>query len=103
MGNLLGSAPSPASSRHGSFRRTAKSESSCRRMVRIAPRLQISGEGHGRKATKSILPDGVTAFLETPDQMVRRVCRELGNKKNIIINERPIIAIAASPTARMKS
>ena len=25
------------------------------------------------------------AFTESPDQMVRRVCRELGNKKNIII------------------
>jgi type III restriction enzyme len=25
------------------------------------------------------------AFSETPDQMVRRVCRELGNKKNIIV------------------
>jgi type III restriction enzyme len=24
-------------------------------------------------------------FLETPDQMVRRVCRELGNKRNIIV------------------
>ena len=24
-------------------------------------------------------------FTETPDQMVRRVCRELGNKKNIIV------------------
>jgi type III restriction enzyme len=24
-------------------------------------------------------------FLETPDQMVRRVCRELGNKKNIVV------------------
>ena len=28
---------------------------------------------------------GTGAFTETPDQMVRRVCRELGNKKNIII------------------
>src|SRR4029077_19111516 len=24
-------------------------------------------------------------FTETPDQMVRRVCRELGNKKNIVV------------------
>jgi len=45
------------------------------------------------KLTKSILNKGNglpagqagSAFTETPDQMVRRVCRELGNKKNIIV------------------
>lgn len=42
------------------------------------------------KLTKKILSRDVGAtgqspFTETPDQMVRRVCRELGNKKNIII------------------
>jgi len=38
------------------------------------------------KLTKSILSEGNgSAFTETPDQMVRRVCRELGNKKNIIV------------------
>lgn len=38
------------------------------------------------KITKSILADGQPGlFTETPDQMVRRVCRELGNKKNIIV------------------
>ena len=39
------------------------------------------------KVTKSILsPDGVLSpFTETPLQMVRRVCRELGNKKNIVV------------------
>src|SRR5437867_6313207 len=38
------------------------------------------------KVTKSILARGDSnAFTETPDQMVRRVCRELGNKKNIIV------------------
>ena len=38
------------------------------------------------KVTKSILKDGETsAFTETPDQMVRRVCRELGSKKNIVV------------------
>jgi type III restriction enzyme len=38
------------------------------------------------KVTKSILADGKPdLFTETPDQMVRRVCRELGNKKNIIV------------------
>jgi type III restriction enzyme len=38
------------------------------------------------KLTKAILSEGETsAFTETPDQMVRRVCRELGTKKNIIV------------------
>jgi len=38
------------------------------------------------KLTKTILgADKTSAFTETPDQMVRRVCRELGNKKNIIV------------------
>ncbi len=36
------------------------------------------------KLTKSILPDP-EAFTETPEQMVRRVCASLGNKKNIIV------------------
>jgi type III restriction enzyme len=38
------------------------------------------------KITKSILADGQPSpFTETPDQMVRRVCRELNTKKNIIV------------------
>ena len=39
------------------------------------------------KLTKQILNRGAetSAFTETPDQMVRRVCRELGNKKNIVV------------------
>ena len=38
------------------------------------------------KLTKAILAEGDTsAFVETPDQMVRRVCRELGSKKSIIV------------------
>ncbi|HJZ11796.1 MAG TPA: DEAD/DEAH box helicase family protein, partial [Acidobacteriota bacterium] len=38
------------------------------------------------KTTKQILKqENGSAFTETPDQMVRRVCRELGNKKNIIV------------------
>ncbi len=38
------------------------------------------------KITKSILNKGdANAFTETPEQMVRRVCREFGNKKNIIV------------------
>lgn len=35
------------------------------------------------KLTKTILAEGRNSpFTETPDEMVRRVCRELGNKKN---------------------
>jgi len=38
------------------------------------------------RVTKQILGQGANgAFTETPDQMVRRVCRELGNKKNIVV------------------
>jgi len=37
------------------------------------------------KVTKSMFQDGGKAFLETPTEMARRVCRELGNKKNIIV------------------
>lgn len=38
------------------------------------------------KLTKSILAANGTSLLqETPDQMVRRVCRGLGNKKNIVV------------------
>jgi type III restriction enzyme len=38
------------------------------------------------KITKSILKQGeIDPFTESPDQMVRRVCRELGNKRNIIV------------------
>lgn len=39
------------------------------------------------KLAKGILAkDGNTeAFKESPDQMVRRVCRELGNKRNIVV------------------
>ncbi|GAB6284902.1 MAG: DEAD/DEAH box helicase family protein [Methanoregula sp.] len=38
------------------------------------------------KLTKSLLADGKDGvFTETPDQMVRRVCREFGTKKNILV------------------
>ena len=37
------------------------------------------------KLTKSILSGGPSPFTEDPGQMVRRVGRELGNKKNIIV------------------
>jgi type III restriction enzyme len=48
--------------------------------------LQLRERGDAARLTKSILSPGETrAFTETPDQMVRRVCRELGNKKNIVV------------------
>jgi type III restriction enzyme len=37
------------------------------------------------RLTKDILQVKNGAFTETPDEMVRRVCRDLGTKKNIII------------------
>jgi type III restriction enzyme len=40
------------------------------------------------KVTKEILggkADAAGVFTETPDQMVRRVCRELGSKRNIVV------------------
>jgi type III restriction enzyme len=38
------------------------------------------------KLTKELLAQGKNSpFTETPGQMVKRVCRELGNKKNIIV------------------
>lgn len=45
---------------------------------------ELNGAG---KLTKDILTQGKEAspFTETPDQMVRRVCKALGNKKNIIV------------------
>ena len=42
--------------------------------------------GEASRLTKQLLgQDKTGAFTETPDQMVRRVCRELGNKKNVIV------------------
>jgi type III restriction enzyme len=42
--------------------------------------------GEAGKLTKAILSrGGPSPFAETPAQMVRRVCRELGTKKNIVV------------------
>ena len=51
------------------------------------PCLPAAREGRRRQAHRSrFLPmDEPSPFTETPDQMVRRVCRELGTKKNIIV------------------
>ena len=48
--------------------------------------FQLREKGDAAKLTKTILGQGTTgAFTESPDQMVRRVCRELGTKKNIVV------------------
>ena len=49
--------------------------------------LKPKERGNAGKLTKEILDQRKrnSAFTETPDQMVRRVCRELGNKGNIVI------------------
>ncbi len=54
------------------------------------PAFQLREKVAAGKITKSILaaqqPDGQPSpFTETPDQMVRRVCRELSTKKNIVV------------------
>ncbi len=42
--------------------------------------------GDAARLTKAILSQGAPgAFTETPDQMVRRVCRDFGNKKSVLI------------------
>ena len=42
--------------------------------------------GDAARLTKSILTRGEPSpFQETPDQVVRRVCRDLGGKKNIVV------------------
>ena len=48
--------------------------------------FQLREKVTASKVTKSILTDGLPSpFTETPDQMVRRVCRGLSTKKNIIV------------------
>jgi type III restriction enzyme len=42
--------------------------------------------GDAARLTKSILTKGEPSpFVETPDQVVRRVCRDLGGKRNIVV------------------
>ncbi|MFC1905215.1 BPTD_3080 family restriction endonuclease [Chloroflexota bacterium] len=48
--------------------------------------LKLQETVNAGKLTKAILSEGkINSFTETPDRMVRRVCRELGNKKNIVV------------------
>jgi type III restriction enzyme len=42
--------------------------------------------GEAGKLARAILsPGGPSAFVESPAQMVRRVCRELGGKRNVVV------------------
>jgi type III restriction enzyme len=49
--------------------------------------LKLRERLNAGKLTKIILAgsNDLSRYYETPDQMVRRVCRELGNKKNIVV------------------
>jgi len=48
--------------------------------------FQLREKVKAGKLTKELLAqDKASPFTETPDQMVRRVCRELGNKRSIIV------------------
>ena len=48
--------------------------------------FNLRDRGDGSRLTKTILArGGESPFKETPGEMARRVCRELGNKKNIIV------------------
>lgn len=48
--------------------------------------FQLRDRGNASKTTKEILAaGGPSPFVESPDQMVRRVCRELGSKRNIVV------------------
>lgn len=47
--------------------------------------FKLRDKGDAARLTKEILTMKNGAFTETPDEMVRRVCRELGNKKNIVV------------------
>lgn len=48
--------------------------------------FQLREKVKAGKLTKAILSEGKdNAFTETPQEMVRRVCRELGSKKNIVV------------------
>ena len=48
--------------------------------------FKLKERNSASKLTKSILAKGeASPFTETPAQMVRRVCRDLGNKKNILV------------------
>ncbi|MEK6681287.1 MAG: DEAD/DEAH box helicase family protein [Nitrospirota bacterium] len=47
--------------------------------------FKLREKSDAARLTKVILTNKSGALTETPDQMVRRVCRDLGTKKNIIV------------------
>lgn len=49
--------------------------------------FQLREKGDAARLTKVLLggTDKAGVFTETPDQMVRRVCRDLGTKRNIVV------------------
>ena len=63
--------------------------------------FQLRETVQAARLTKATLGQGATgAFTETPDQMVRRVLRELGNKKSIVvINDEAHHCLARRPEA----
>ena len=62
--------------------------------------FQCKETGDASRLTKEILLRGAPSpFIETPAQMVRRVCRELGNKKNlVVINDEAHHCYRSKPT-----
>lgn len=58
----------------------------CKIVITNFHSLQLRETIKAPKVTKAILSNGANnIFTETPDQMVRRVCRALGNKKNVVV------------------
>lgn len=48
--------------------------------------FMLRESGAASRVTKAILTQGgPSPFTESPDQMVRRVCRELGTKRNVVV------------------
>jgi len=66
--------------------------------------FMLRERGDAARLTKAILTKGeVSPFVESPDQMVRRVCRELGGKKQVIVLNDEAIATAPSQSRFLKS
>src|SRR3990172_2016987 len=55
-------------------------------IIRNFHAMKAKEKGDAARLTKKLLgAEETKAFTETPDEMARRVCRDLGNKKNIIV------------------
>jgi type III restriction enzyme len=64
--------------------------------------LREAKAGRAARLTKSVLsPDGGDPFRESPDQMARRVCRDLGAARNqiVVLNDEAHHCYARRPTA----